>query len=63
MDIGFYFFEAVTIRVTILSDLTLCLLVLELADLVYAKDKSGFPHKFVIVYCDVPKSEYRNLNT
>lgn len=63
MDIGFYFFEAVTIQVRILSVLTLCMLVLDLAGRIYAKDKSGFPHKVLIAYCNVPKSEYRNLNT
>jgi len=53
----FHFFEAVTIQVMVLSVLTLCMFVLELAGLVYAKDKSGFLHK--VCNCVLRRTEIR----
>jgi hypothetical protein len=53
----FYFFEAVTIQVIVVSGLTPCMLVLELAGLVYAEDKSGFPHK--VCNCVLRRAEFR----
>jgi len=55
--IRFYVFETLAVEVIVLSVLTPCVLVLELAGLVYCKVKSGLPYK--VCNCVLRRTEIR----